>query len=516
MTAYEQYNKNRFSLSPFGIEKGETRSSYFCTPRGASILGWTGVDGIHFCTVSALGTTVFAVNPYADPKKHAFPVAENFEMFLRLLISCGDEAALEQAHAWTKEQYEAWQRENPITPQQSEAARALAAAYDLTPVADPHSYLQSIYNDFNFDTIPYKKDYYEWVPAEAATADREWKIYYSSCGHHGTRGERAGREISLTETFSLAGLHFQIPGVYVCSRGLVVDLIAEVPRKSVRAFHRKYGDPTDDGGFCVGIGSFLTEPERMTMEAENPFALRLRASLTVNGKTVSFDRSMGDQFVPENVLEDNVYASGQMADLLRHYRLPDDRCWLLRRLSFPWATSSRSKIRTVTLSLHCVPVQIPGEVFHADTPGQQISITHPGTGVCHTLTVTHCERGEMPASPLHGHVLPTQYCELGWTLSPDLPSADFSIRDILPNDHPRPGKHPSQRDVDDASIGIIGGADGPTVVAFAHASRRSDCPWRTSISAVTFDRQDSVAWMPVFRIASDKDIQISLSLHDDP
>ena len=88
MTLYGKYKKNQFSLAPFGIEKGDTRSDYFCTPRGAVILGWTGVDGIHYCMLKSHGETVFAVNPMADPKKHAFPVAENFEGFLRLLITC--------------------------------------------------------------------------------------------------------------------------------------------------------------------------------------------------------------------------------------------------------------------------------------------------------------------------------------------------------------------------------------------------------------------------------------------
>ena len=44
MNLYEQYIKNKFDLSAFGIERGESRSDYFCTPKGAKIIGWTGAD----------------------------------------------------------------------------------------------------------------------------------------------------------------------------------------------------------------------------------------------------------------------------------------------------------------------------------------------------------------------------------------------------------------------------------------------------------------------------------------
>ena len=60
MNLYEQYIKSKFDLSAFGIERGESRSDYFCTPKGAKIIGWTGVDGIHYCTIKALGEIVFA------------------------------------------------------------------------------------------------------------------------------------------------------------------------------------------------------------------------------------------------------------------------------------------------------------------------------------------------------------------------------------------------------------------------------------------------------------------------
>lgn len=32
-------------LSPVGVELREDNTNYFCTPKGASVFGWAGIDG---------------------------------------------------------------------------------------------------------------------------------------------------------------------------------------------------------------------------------------------------------------------------------------------------------------------------------------------------------------------------------------------------------------------------------------------------------------------------------------
>ena len=200
MNLYEQYIKHKFDLSAFGIERGESRSTYFCTPKGAKIIGWTGVDGIHYCTIKALGEIVFAVEPMGYAGRHAFPVAENFEDFLRLLMACGHEAYIVQAHAWSREQYDNFAKENPITTTANEQILYLQKEYGLAPIDDPHQYLKTIYDNFDFSTVPYKKDYYEYVPKDAMPQPKEWKVYFSL--HDRKGGERAGEELPLNTTFS--------------------------------------------------------------------------------------------------------------------------------------------------------------------------------------------------------------------------------------------------------------------------------------------------------------------------
>ena len=59
---FEKFLRSGIDLSLIGIERREDNASYFCTPKGASIFGWAGVDGIHYCFVRGFGGMVFAVS----------------------------------------------------------------------------------------------------------------------------------------------------------------------------------------------------------------------------------------------------------------------------------------------------------------------------------------------------------------------------------------------------------------------------------------------------------------------
>ena len=76
----QEYLEGKFDLSAFGIDRGDEESCYFCTPVGARIIGWTGVDGIHYCTVPQFGDMIFAVSPmnFGDC---VHPIARDFEDF---------------------------------------------------------------------------------------------------------------------------------------------------------------------------------------------------------------------------------------------------------------------------------------------------------------------------------------------------------------------------------------------------------------------------------------------------
>ena len=119
---YQKFLRKNIDLSPLSVMRREDNDPYFCTPKGASIFGWAGVDGIHFCFVRGFGETVFAVSPMNGGKDCVHVIARDFSDFLRLLLATGDSAALEQAWQWDEAQFDAFLAENPLTDEQKAAA----------------------------------------------------------------------------------------------------------------------------------------------------------------------------------------------------------------------------------------------------------------------------------------------------------------------------------------------------------------------------------------------------------
>ena len=113
-----QFLKAQIDLEPLGLIMDGPFEAYFCTPKGAAIFGWAGVDGIHYCFIRGFGGMVFAVSPMNAAPDCVHPLARDFADFLRLLLACGDAAALEQAWMWGEAQFDAFLRENPPTAEQ--------------------------------------------------------------------------------------------------------------------------------------------------------------------------------------------------------------------------------------------------------------------------------------------------------------------------------------------------------------------------------------------------------------
>lgn len=497
MNLHEQYIKNKFDLSAFGIERGESRSDYFCTPKGAKIIGWTGVDGIHYCTIKVLGEIVFAVEPMGDAGRHAFPVAENFEDFLRLLMACGHEAYIEQAHAWSREQYDEFAKDNPITTKANEQILYLQKEYGLAPIDNPYQYLKTIYDSFDFSTVPYKKDYYEYVPKDAMPLPKEWKVFFSLHGRKG--GERAGDELSLNVHFSWAGYEWIVPSAYICAKGLVLDVFTEADSDKVHAFLFKWMFAEEDE-------SKLTDEQRNQIIQENPLAFDYRSCVDVNGKLLREKQGKGNGWVQGY----EMYESEAMRDILDHYELSLEKCWIWHRMSFPWATKTKPSIKSLALKLEQRPVSIIGERFNVTDVGQQIKFIHPVTNVEHTLTVTEYEQDTLSFDHQFsdGYEHPTNLTKMGYTLEPELSNMQFSVSDTKQSDAPKKVNVDALNNDFASAIAIIGGADGPTSVIMGVP--RSEKKLHAACSALTFEPQKRVGWKMTFREKTVEDFEIQI------
>lgn len=499
MALYEKFRGLNLDFSRLGLERGDARGGYFCTPVGAEVIGWEGVDGIHYCFIEGFEEMVFAVNPSALPGEYVHPLARSFEDFLRLLIACGSTAAAEQAHQWDREQFDAFVADNPPAPE----IGALRDKLSLTPMDDPYGYIREVQACFDYSKIPFSDEYYENLPPEYQMPERpEWKVYFDGGfnGRHTGRG-RPGKEIAVNKTFIWGGNVWHVPAVYICGQGLVVDLCMEIDPAALKAFIGKWAGREEE------IRRFTPEEQEQWM-AENPTQVSCDVKTTVNGRELRCRSGIGFGWTPDSCRpESERWRSQQDWEaiwLMEHYGLDQERGWLFNRDCFPWTTKSKPALKTLSLSLERNAKAVPGPRFTVSGVGDTVEFVHPVTGEAHTLRVVEYEAREMNSRGLPPEwEYPAHYTALSYTVEPELPREALTVRDRAQGDAPRP-KPPKELaaviggadgSAAAVSVGIIGGADGPTAILLANG--KAGRP-RAACSALYFDPPEQVEWRMVF------------------
>lgn len=512
MTLYEQYQGLDIDLAQLGLERGDTSGGYFCTPVGAEVIGWAGVDGIHCCFVEGFGEMVFAVSPENLPGEYVHPLARSFEDFLRLILACGLDAA-EQAWMWNRGEFDAFLETYPPTEGQRAVLDALAQALALAPMDDPYGYIRAVQDEFDYTALKFSEEYYELVgdPEPDTPPERpEWKVYYAGgFGRHWGH-DRPGDEIPLRKTFSWGGKVWHIPAAYACGKGIVLDLCMEIDPGELGAFLERWR-PWAEGERP------MTPEDEERQDAENPMTVDYDPKVTVNGRELRGRSGQGSGWVPMSCRPEEFQGEYNQQDwdnlwLMEHYGLDQEKGWMFWRESFPWATKGKPKLKTLSLTLEARPRPIPGPRFTVSGPGDSVDFTNPLTGQAHTLRVAEYEAQETDMTGMpEGWDYPTHCTAMAYTLEPELPQGALMIRDAGEGDNPRPKPLEELAALDAiggvdgpaaCSIGIIGGSDGPTAIIMAHAkgATASHGPrLYSACSALRFDPPESVQWRMSFR-----------------
>ncbi len=168
---YSQYCSLDADKSKIGLIPRENGgSSYYCTPNSAEIIGWLGVDGIHFCFIPTMQPElspqdgkVYAVSPIPCFEHPVVPIANTFYDFLSLIIACFDSSILESISYTSKEQFEESLRSarQEASLETSNVLREIQNKLNIQPHAYPYEYVKSIQDDFEYKSIPFTDAYYE-------------------------------------------------------------------------------------------------------------------------------------------------------------------------------------------------------------------------------------------------------------------------------------------------------------------------------------------------------------------
>lgn len=318
--------------------------------------------------------------------------------------------------------------------------------------------------------------------------EKKYKVFYqgSLYGHFGR--DRAGKEIEINKSFLWGGESRLVPSVYICGKGLVADILKSVSVEDFRAFAEKFGlDEADDPE--------KFSPQRLAkVEAENPLGGGIYVTAKINGRESSMEFSSSDCWNP--LFPDG----GGSEPLLEKYGLDKSFCWQITRVSIPWRGRKPKKIGSLSLRLRADRLRVSDMHFKAERPGDRTEFTNPATGKTHILTVTDIKRQSLAQFPHIGKDEPKFFTLLRVDISPEISKDALLITDCAEGDRTHKRALPRKA----SAIGIIGGADGPTVIISEYESGHTAC------SSMHFEPEYEPDWCMTFYDKPREDIEVEL------
>lgn len=515
MTIYNKFKKLDIDFSQLGLEQGDN-SPYFCTPKGAKIIGWAGIDGIHCCFVKGFDEMVFAVNPSNLPGDYVHPLARNFSDFIRIILACGLDAA-EQAWMWNRGEFDAFTETYPPDSNQQAALDGLRNGLGLEPMEDPYGYIKNLQASFDYAQIPYTKAYHALVAdsgEEKAAEPYVWRVYYGGFfGSHHSGHDKPGEEVHVGKSFNWCGRVWHIPSVYICGKGLVMDMCIEADVSELLRFSKKWRARSEEN-------RELTQEEWDQKTQENPLNIDFAVGLTLNGKALHCSGGSALYWTPSSCQSQEgelVCRDSESLHVIEHYGLDEQKGWTFWREYFPWVTKTKPTIKSLSVSLKQHPSFVNGGRFTASGIGDSVPLVNPLTGDVHTLHVIDYNDCEADVSRFKDKDImeyPTHYIAMSYTVQPE---CDFSVNDCGQGDAPRM-KSDKEREALMAiggadgsmtvcSVGIIGGADGPSVIV---SSGGKSVQKRMACSALYFEAPGKIEWRTLFRKKPAAGIDVSL------
>lgn len=107
---------------------------------------------------------------------------------------------------------------------------------------------------------------------------KKWQVYFE--GERPSRRRAPGREMPIGKQFVWGGRRWQIPAVYRCAEGLVLELVMQAPAGEIRAFMDRWGL-----GPASEPGDFDRE-QQMRIDSENPLTFSFTPVLLVDGRSL--------------------------------------------------------------------------------------------------------------------------------------------------------------------------------------------------------------------------------------
>lgn len=158
---FENFKALNIDTACLALESPENIYPYWCYPQNSVPVGLEGC--ILYCFIDGYGDMVFASNPESCADANVYPVARNFEDFMRLVITCGSANPAEQAVWMTKQKFEEHLKTEISlqTKEHKQMMEYLKTVFQLTKMENPYEYIKNIQKSFDGSLIKYSDEYYD-------------------------------------------------------------------------------------------------------------------------------------------------------------------------------------------------------------------------------------------------------------------------------------------------------------------------------------------------------------------
>ena len=501
MTTYQKFQRLNIDHSVLGLDQNISYTEYFCTPLDAEIIAEAGVDGIHYCFIKGFDEMVFAISPSNLPGENVHPIAKNFEELLRLLLACGSMYAIEQTYMWDEELFEQYIMDNKPSEKQQVIMDMIKEEFHIIPMEQPFFYIKDLQASFDYRRLEFSEEYYELLPdvGDSEKAAPEWKVTYEG-GFYPKRG-REGKEIRVDKDFKWGKEIWHIPAVYLCSKGMVVDLCIEVEPEVVAKFINKWNLYEEDN-------RAYSNTEYEQIQKEHPLNMDFHSKLFVNDTQLRQAQGCCVYWIPKECMPEDLETETEAKWVLDHYGYDYEKAWAVHRISYPWTEKKPRTVRKLEIQLEREMVKIPSKPFATPEKGKAQEILNSVTGVTHTLIVREYEEKAMDPNhfPDESMEWPTHYSVMTYTLFPEL--EDVYLKDACQGDSPRSKQGNQHQGA--TSVGIIGlrpkAEDGED---YYHPDGTA-AKLRVCCSSMYFEKPAKIEWELTFKEKRVPDIKVKL------
>lgn len=296
------------------------------------------------------------------------------------------------------------------------------------------------------------------------------KIHY----HSSIRGKGKGLwglPQKINWQFEYAGTKRCIPVIYRFSKGIVFDVITILDETKLRDFFQKY----------EALEESLTPIQKRCVEEEHPYQAVPINQIWINGKKVEGGYSSSGTISIPWEKESDVLTSVKKA---YPSILKDSACFACERYCVPYPEADGKvqkllrflrleRVDKIKLATYPVDRFLPLDIhfkMSVDEKQKEVCFDHPITGIKHTIHFQNPELIEFPMEAAGTRCLFVM--QVMYEIEPALMQGDrLQFNSSIQYTEPQNDQRFSPAAA--ASIGIIGGADGPTAIFCASKREKS-------------------------------------------